>query len=116
MMLRTLALLPPSWLAMLPQKFSAATTCTAPDDDAWALLEGVLPQPASSPRSATSATSDTTDGRVRRTRGWFPFEVRVVGSSGGREVADPMRGSGQGPLDRMCLDPYHNFGIESRSG
>ena len=43
MMLFTATLLPPSWLAMLPQKFSAATTCNFPDDEPAA--EPALPPP-----------------------------------------------------------------------
>jgi len=66
MMLLTATLLPPSWLAMLPQKFSAATTLSlAPPPPVPAVaLDPLLSQPASPAASDTQATTANMRGRA----------------------------------------------------
>jgi hypothetical protein len=56
MMLRTDTLAPPSWLAILPQKFSAATTCNRPED-LRPTEPAELPHPASTPTAAKTAAT-----------------------------------------------------------
>ena len=66
MMLLTATLLPPSWLAMLPQKFSAATTRSRPPFPVpvpTVALEPLLSQPASP--AAIDAQASTTKMRGR---------------------------------------------------
>jgi hypothetical protein len=58
MTLRTDTRLPPSWLAMLPQKFSAATTRNRPDG-ASPTEATELPHPASTPTTPTIADTVT---------------------------------------------------------
>src|SRR6476646_887487 len=57
MMLLTATLSPPSWAAMLPQKFSATATCNFPEDAPVA--DGVVaPQPAvAAPPQRSNATA-----------------------------------------------------------
>src|SRR5712664_2828298 len=61
MMIRSVAREPASWVAMLPQKFSAATTLTAAES------EGVeIPQPVVSDTTATrTARANTADPRMK---------------------------------------------------
>src|SRR5581483_2306123 len=65
MMLCTATLLPPNWLAMLPQKFSAATTCSFPDDEPPA--GPALPPPHALSRTAQQTSSGTTRNGTRST-------------------------------------------------
>ena len=65
MMLCTATLLPPSWVAMLPQKFSAATTCNFPDDEPPA--EPAAAPPQAEIRTAQHTTSGTTRNGTRTT-------------------------------------------------
>src|ERR1700757_57632 len=76
MMLCTAALLPPSWLAMLPQKFSAATTCNFPDDEPAA-------EPVLSPPHAVSTTAQQTSSvTTRNTRNGTRTTTLPPGISG----------------------------------
>src|SRR3954451_10509027 len=56
MMLVTRACEPPIWIAMLPQKFSAATTCTTDPDDP----DGGPPEPSLDDPHATNNNDPTT--------------------------------------------------------
>jgi hypothetical protein len=58
MMFRTVALEPPTWAAMLPQKFSAATTLTPPVEEAGVDAESHAVASRASPavRIAAAAT------------------------------------------------------------
>src|SRR5437588_8147770 len=68
MMLFTSPRLPASWVAMLPQKFSAATTLTRPDPDA-AVAAYPPPQPvARRGRSSTRAADQRTTTPYQKVR------------------------------------------------
>src|SRR5205807_1639433 len=80
MMLCTATLLPPSWLAMLPQKFSAATTCNFPDDEPAA-------DPVLSPPHAVSTTAQhTSSGTKRNGTRTTTFPPGISGLTGERRA------------------------------
>src|SRR5665213_1877532 len=64
MMLCTSTLLPPSWVAIEPQKFSAATTCSGTPPRSVVVLWDVVAHPVATTRPA--ATNKTDDCRPPR--------------------------------------------------
>src|SRR5438105_558191 len=93
MMLTTCTWVPPTWLAMLPQKFSAATTCTTSPAFAAVLeLEAEVPHAArtAEPRRSSSIAftmNGTLDENGSRYKSGRAGRVATVG---GCEQAEPV--------------------------
>src|SRR5436305_8999096 len=78
MMLLTTPLVPPSWAAMLPQKFSAATTASLPA--AEPVEATVVPQAAGRSNSAVAVSARSPDRTTPETisREWDPVSFYLT--------------------------------------
>src|SRR6476646_9025331 len=88
MMLVTFALLPASCLTMLPQKFSAATTCNL-DDDAAGTAAPAAPPVAATPSQAV-ATTTAARAAARNSRRQRARTRRVVAQRVRRMAPTPL--------------------------